>query len=775
MELVKDCLLWSKLCLLISVGIVVIFGLFANRSVEGTLRLKGYKTGILILGVAGALGLLHYAVLWYEVETGQLAMSRWEAFCGSLVRTGKGFGVDENLDDFLKTLKCVMTKAGIGDGISLKHAGCYAGALFVLAPIVGGIGLLEVLAGVFPRLRLIGAGFIPFKDKYYFSELNDGSLELARSICRMKLPWGKKFTRPILVFTGVDPEGDDAGNNRRVNEAKALGAICLRADLNNAPKTWLGKKKYLLLSENEAKVLQQLAALGDVKNDRELKNTEVFFSVADDAYEPIDKQIQGKVRGAFEAKKKKAAWEKQLPIFTPVRTNFNLVTNLLTEIPLFEPLIDKEKKPDGSRDLVVSILGAGGLGMEMFLSTYWMGQMLDCNLIINVYSQEEKADFEARLDHINPEILETEKPNSKHLYVDRDGKRSAKPYFQFNYVQCTLGSGNLKQIAAGVEASDYCFVALGSDMENIDMASRLCRCVGEYHIVHQKAKTVIAYVVYDPKVAAVLNREQQHAHFLTGTTDVYMRAVGTLEEVYSVRNVFMPDVEAEANAVYQAYMALQDKEKRVKESAKRFKKSEYDCRASIAQAKHKPYKMYSTGLLTTSLFNCDDEGRYAEDRMAEMDKAKKLLEGDPTQCDLSPAAYQTLLHRISWLEHRRWNAFTRIMGFRSTKLHTEYFRSQLSHKHMPLRLHPCLVECDEQGIRSGLDEKFLPVKGEDFSYLVDAERDLLDDLTYDLSRLIQQLKEAAANGDGRFTDQEKEAIEGLSPYDFKLYDYFKYE
>ena len=36
----------------------------------------------------------------------------------------------------------------------------------------------------------------------------------------------------------------------------------------------------------------------------------------------------------------------------------------------------------------------GDIGTEMFLNTYWIGQMLDCKLRINVVSKEPEGTFE---------------------------------------------------------------------------------------------------------------------------------------------------------------------------------------------------------------------------------------------------------------------------------------------------------------------------------------------------------------------------------------------
>jgi len=56
-------------------------------------------------------------------------------------------------------------------------------------------------------------------------------------------------------------------------------------------------------------------------------------------------------------------------------------------------------------------------------------------------------------------------------------------------------------------------------------------------------------------------------------------------------------------------------------------------------------------------------------------------------------------HRLAWLEHRRWCAFLRTKGFQKTDAYETYFYATGSYKHMSLKLHPCLRECDDRGMR----------------------------------------------------------------------------
>ncbi len=119
----------------------------------------------------------------------------------------------------------------------------------------------------------------------------------------------------------------------------------------------------------------------------------------------------------------------------------------------------------------------------------------------------------------------------------------------------------------------------------------------------------------------------------------------------------------------------------------------------------------------------------------------------------SEAEFPAVFHRLAWLEHRRWCAFMRTEGFRCPTLSEEaaYIgrlpdgRNAGRHKDLTLLLHPCLVECDQNGLRPDL---------------LSCPEEELDNL--DLASR-------------RFLTLPAYASKGLETYDFKIYDYPEYE
>jgi len=123
------------------------------------------------------------------------------------------------------------------------------------------------------------------------------------------------------------------------------------------------------------------------------------------------------------------------------------------------------------------------------------------------------------------------------------------------------------------------------------------------------------------------------------------------------------------------------------ESMTTFLNDEYKIWSSIARAFHFKYKIYSSGVLD------DHESKTFDEIDWEMIESRywDLVEKDEDMCN-----------RLTWLEHRRWNAYTRTNGFvRPTYEQWESYAwvlvdSQVSdHKHLALKLHPCIVESKE--------------------------------------------------------------------------------
>ncbi len=692
-----------------------------------------------------ALWCLRYAVGYFSIITAKsdaVTLTWWEEIFNSLLHALQTFSMDENYIDCILNGK-KMIGAVLGEGTAWETVyGLYDSVLSFIAPIAGGAIIFEILASVFPKIRLSASHWAVWKEKYYFSELNAASLALAKSICSINTGF---FKKPIIVFTDAYADKETEKSSEMLLEAKLIRAICIRDDLSHVKKNRFGRRKFFLIDEAESGNLKALADLANSENSKYLKKSEIYLFTNDDAYVQLEKSVRDRL--VFDLKFS----EEEMPVFIPIQSYRNLISNLLTDVPLYEPIIGKKPDGDGNQTLTVTILGTGNIGTQMFLSSYWLGQILNCKLKINVLSNETEEEFWSKIDYINPEIKHTTIEGDPILQINRKGD-VADVYCRVDYLQCDVKSSKFVSclVDGYVLDTDYFLISLGSDEENISIANTVREYVGQHHIKQNGcAKTVIAYVVYDSELSKALNRNKFYS-FTNSKPDVYMKAIGSLLDVYSVENVFLTEHEAFAQKAQKLYDAIQNVEERAKTHKKRML-DDYKHWANLARGMHIKYKAFSMGVITESIFDYPNAPKdYAEKQTEFYQEYKRLVTGEivfatPEQ----EAEHLQRLHKLSWLEHRRWNAFTRVKGFRGTTDYDAYavVGKTGSYKQMDLKLHPCLVECDQKGIRADISpqgiinvETLLKCDNRD-------DFDLLDDLSYDLYS------------------------KGYNDYDFKQYDY----
>lgn len=680
---------------------------------------------------------LRFAVGYYSIlsaETDAVTLTWWEEIFNSMAHALQTFSMDEEYTTYILDGKEMLRSIVGSDSTSVLAYGLYASFLNFIAPIAGGAIIFEILASIFPRIKLRLSYCSFWKEKYYFSELNERSLALAKSICGM---YRSRFFRPTIIFTDTYVDREEEKDSEMLLEARALGAVCIRDDLSHITKTRLGKRKFVLIDEpktaTEIKNLQTLTNLSDEFNYKYLKGSEIYLFSQDDTYAQIELQVRDRLEKKYGVPKEK------LPTIIPIQSYRNLISNLLVKLPLYEPLIGKRKNVEGITDLNVTILGSGAIGTEMFLSAYWFGQMLDCQLTINIVSQESEESFWGRIDYVNPEIRHTTIPKDPILRYNKKGDCS-DPYCFVHYIQSDIKSGGFRNVMSGGAGTpnlldtDYFVVALGSDEDNLSVADKLRQYVGQHHIaVHENRKTIIAYVIYNSDLCETLNRKKQYCSF-SPNPDIYMQAFGSLNEVYSVDNAFMTKHALLAKETGEAYRALQRKHDHVAENKSRadaknddeYWSNNYNYWANLARVMHIKYKVYSLGWINTSVFDSVCEGETAHEDAVRNACARyrraALAFGEQMDAMKPSAAFDGKEHLLAWLEHRRWCAFTRIRGYQRTTDYAKYCELTGSHKHMSLKLHPCLVESGKKGSPALI--------GKDG----DKEMDLLDEVTCDVYR-----------------------------------------
>ena len=709
-----------------------------------------FKTKLLIASLffIGAVWSLRFAVGYYSVfypPEGTMPLTPLEEFFNSFVHTLQTFSLDEDYTEYITTGREMMASA-FGEGaVSVDIYGVYAAVLNFLVPVAGGAFVFEIISEFSPKMRLLLANIKIWTEKYYFSELNDNSLALAKNIVDIEK------SKACIVFTDAYADDEEERGSERLTKAKSIGAICLKDDLLNI--RFHGRSpKLFLIDESEISNLQSLTGLLDRK-DKKTVNSEIFIFSSDKKCSNIDEDVAFIVNQAEK--------NDTIPAVIPVNGIRNMVCRLFNEVPLYEPLLNQEPAKD--KTLTVTILGSGTIGTEFFLTTYWCGQMLDCRLHINVVSKERQSkyvksnregNFEGRINSINPEILKTQNADSELLIYSNNGERS-EPYFSYEYKELDILSDDFGTLMKEPELlnTDYFIVALGSDEDNLEIANKLRQIVGVHHMYDApKKKTVISYVIYNSDLCCALNKKQKYNYVLNNdennksVPDVFMVAFGDLDSVYSVQNVFQEAISnsaLELQKTYDLQKGMQEAEKKRKDSKNKRYKDIYSYQSDISRRFHRKYKMFSVGFIESGVFTVDEKTDFAEEKfinfITSTPKDEKVKGFNKTK--------KQLLDELAWLEHRRWCAYLRTKGFTNPgksesgdykyvkylNIDNEEHTHKEAHKFISLKLHPCLIECSKKGIASSRfdDRGFLITESEVMQI---SPTDYLDDLSNDRAK-----------------------------------------
>ena len=740
----------------------------------------------------------------------KILLSPGEEIVNSLFKAIRTFSMEEDYAAYISDIKCLIT------AIVPNHIFCfsfikffavlYASVLNFLAPIAGGAIILEIVSSVFPNIRLRWSYKLG-RPKYFFSELNSASLALAKSIYEKE-----KSRKPILIFTDTYVDDENEKEYELLLEAKKYGAICVRDDLAHVVKTKKGKRSYYLMDENEFGNLQTLMGLVENHNVKFISDSYIYLFVQSDAYVQVEKQVT-KLLASDE--KQKLLGNGKKPTIVPVNGYRNLVHNLFVEVPLYEPLIHKNDRTK----LTLTILGNGIIGTEAFLSAYWFGQMMvsekkdgketmtGCEVTVNVVSKDSEDVFWSKIDYVNPEIKQTveilnegKAEYSKELLAyDKYGNVNS-PYCKVRYFQSDVKIGGFWDwkfsIVQNLFESDYFIVALGNDADNISVAEKLRRSIGQKRLegMIQTSNTVIAYAVFDSELAKTLNGSKRYQTINDKQTDIYMHAFGSQDQVYSCDNVYISKNSIWAKETGIGYYK-KSTEYHISDNIKRTEEDvtgDYEYWANLARASHIKYKVFSLGWIKKSVFDyISDTVKVSDDELTDIIESEE----DHKKCDCVTAymyhryqvaricsKYMLLTisnsigegdseisqareelefkkHCLAWLEHRRWNAFTRTMGYQYINA-DNILNIKGSQKDMELKLHSCLVEARQPELSS--DDTYI--------YAAFDEKGKVD-----FSTMFKSFPSEKSDRLDEVSCKKKGLHPEKNVCDFKVHDYYQYE
>lgn len=578
----------------------------------------------------------------------------------------------------------------------------------VAAPLLTLTTVISILSQVFPKIKI---KISPLREKYIFSEINEETVVLAESIAEHHR---KDLFKPMLIMTDAYADDESEKSTELMERLKRIGCICIKDDILSIKMRAKNRITYILLDKDKMKnlsvalnIMEQFktACPGVLKR----QNRIYTFTDLDEAEELLSKQRKELARNLpisrldkwldkptyekiaelksiadseqasgekkAEAKKQADELEKTLrknlyykvPLVVPIREYKNVIYDLFERLPLYTPLIGKDKK-----ELNVTVLGTGRIGTEAFLAAFWCGQMLDVKLNINAVSMDAADGFMDELNRIGESITEAAEKDIPYCGIALMNCDLSKVSFD-DLLDTELSPQNTKyrvetfgKCSSRLSDTDYYIISLGSDELNVNTAYML-RCAVERAAINKKSNNnvIITVSVYDRSIESAVKDTRKN---------VKIYPFASFESRFSYNNVINKRFKLGVEKISDTYKSLNDGYSE-KDMSKIYGSSDeyvyYKYWSNVARRLHRKYVMFSAGVAIEPV-----------DELEGKEKAEKRME-DSIEKYVDRLRDDDLCDRLAWLEHRRWNASLWSMGYKHYDTEKNFAET---------KVHPCLVE-----------------------------------------------------------------------------------
>lgn len=436
----------------------------------------------------------------------------------------------------------------------------------------------------------------------------------------------KQQPKAVLVFAGAFEEDED--RQELYDKAERLGAICFPKSLVDIGLQMHSKKApitFFVMAENDdAQNIDQALTLIDRYRERDLVRMYVFSSSTSGEvlFENID---CGKIR-------LQRIEEGQKLVSALLYTRGSVIFDHAVPDPV-----------SGEKVITALVIGLGRNGTEMLSSLVWFGQMTGYRLVLHAFDAD--PDAEAHFASLCPELMDKR-------YNGKQGTDQDACYSITVHSGMDVTSSAFTKALAEISGISYVFVSLGNDETNLTVARNI-RMLTTRKGDDPAIQAVVLRPVFDlyrywkkkdPKEEKEAQEQKcdwagQYLRNLKGQP-YGIEFVGSRSELYSARVMLNSDLERAALSRHLKWGQEDD-----------FWRIEYNYRSSIASALHRIYKVY-----------CGVPGAdVAPEERAPQDK-----------------------EALRRLEHRRWNAYMRSVGYVHASVRNEIAKT-----------HHCLVPFDE--------------------------------------------------------------------------------
>lgn len=633
-----------------------------------------------------------------------------------------------------------------------RAAGLICAVQNVLAPVAGGAVLLDILANIFPAVKLAlkkASGRYSF---FVFSELNEDAVCLAEDILRDG-HYKKLFAangqhgRPAFIFTDAYVRTDEETHEELKERASVMGAICVKSDVLCMNLKRARAVYYFLIDSERINNLSSFAALASESPRWRVRREAEISERTASAY--IYVFAEGEKSGAYIRELRRNNQDNLRDVVVrEVQDYRSLAMNLFYHIPLYVPLLagkqeqeEKAAAKEREKRLVVTILGSGKIGEEIFRNVYWFGQFYDWLPEIHVISRNASV-MKQSLKRNFEELLSTcrvDKEEADHrllqIWPEESGREEVNPpYAEVYFQDYEIETGDFfSDFGDLLQRTHYFVTALGTDRKNMELSGELNRWLAKKRLGKEISFIpVIACAVFDRRLGEIVRRDGE------SVDGGWVFPFGGRESRFSCRNVFLSDFTEKSFASGEIY----NKKRQEKDAD-----DEYKTLSSVARVAHASYKYFSEGKIA---------GVSRRGAGIVLEPAEEIRNAEPSAWLSDPETQE----RLAWVEHRRWSAYIRAQGYvrpgsvRQLDAIYCHGKNGMNPKRVDLKIHPCLVETGKKARK----------KGELLQGRSREELDLLDGLSLYL-------------WEENHYDQAGKKREELTAddYDYKIWDYPEYD
>ena len=339
---------------------------------------------------------------------GDIDLSNPYSFIGSVFfsihSTLQAFVLESNLDAWLIILKKLDNTYAILQTIYTF----WLIFLFIVAPILTLTNILSLFNALLSELRIK----INFrKSLYVFSEMNDQSIAIARSIAK-RAKDGLLDRKPMFVFTDCYPK-DAEPDQDLLQAGRNMRAVCIKTDITHLK---LSKKRYpiefFIIGADDSENMEHAIKLNDTYRDSSKCSVYVYSAKPNAGYilDSVDKGNLTITSRSFTKENAKDFLDNKESANKAYGVNdsyyyirrVNVVdaftVKALTENNLMHQL---SQNATDNHEISILIVGLGLYGTALLKNALWLYQIKDCRLKIHVIESEEK---EKLLDRIAKEM-----------------------------------------------------------------------------------------------------------------------------------------------------------------------------------------------------------------------------------------------------------------------------------------------------------------------------------------------------------------------------------